>query len=146
MVADSFPAVTTRFVLHQQNSEPSRDAHGGTLPGARHDVKIRSICVGIDAAWPLDTEAIGAAGALLSWAATLFGEAGIEVQTPRLALSPFAEAGPADDASWVTPFALALQDACKQEGIGFTSIGPIRWGRLGPEAGRRYASALADAM
>jgi len=109
-------------------------------------VKIRSICVGIDAAWPLDTEAVSAAGALLSWAATLFGEAGIEVQTTRLALSPFAEAGPPDDASWVVPCALALQEACQQAGIAFTSMGPIRWGRLGPEAGRRYASALGDAL
>jgi uncharacterized protein (UPF0210 family) len=109
-------------------------------------VKIRSICVGIDAAWPLDTAAIEAAGALLSRAAAVFDEAGVEVQTTRLSLSPFAEAGPRDDAAWVVPFARALEAACQECGIGFTSIGPIRWGALGPESGRRYAAALAEAL
>jgi len=109
-------------------------------------LKIRSICVGIDAAWPLDAEAVRAAGAFLTRAATVFGEAGIEVQTTRIALSPFAEAGPRDDAAWVLPFARALEDACQENGIGFTSIGPIRWGQLGPEAGHRYAAALGEAM
>jgi len=109
-------------------------------------VKIRSICVGIDAAWPLDTAAIRQAAALLARAGTVFGEAGVEVQTTRLALSPFAEAGPADDAAWVVPFARALEDACKEQGVYFTSVGPIRWGRLGPADGQRYASALGEAL
>jgi uncharacterized protein (UPF0210 family) len=109
-------------------------------------VKIRSICVGLEASQPLDAAAIRMAGDVLSVAARRFSEAGIEVQTTRLALSPFAEAGPRDDAGWVLPFARHLEAACKEQGIGFTSIGPIRWGRLGPEAGRRYAAALADAM
>jgi uncharacterized protein (UPF0210 family) len=109
-------------------------------------VKIRSICIGIDAAWPLDTAAVRAAGAFLARAATAFGETGVEVQTTRLALSPFAEAGPRDDASWVLPFAHDLEAACQESGIGFTSIGPIRWGELGPEAGQHYASALGEAM
>lgn len=109
-------------------------------------VKIRSICVGLQATWPVDTAAVRMAGDFLSGAARRFGEAGIEVQTTRLALSPFAEAGQSADAGWVLPFARDLEAACKEHGIGFTSIGPIRWGRLGPEAGRRYAEALADAM
>jgi uncharacterized protein (UPF0210 family) len=46
----------------------------------------------------------------------------------------------------VLPFARALEDACKEQAIGFTSIGPIRWGRLGPEAGQRYAEALGEAL
>jgi uncharacterized protein (UPF0210 family) len=109
-------------------------------------VKIRSICLGLAASWPLDTAAIRLAGEFLANAARRFGEAGIEVQTTRVALSPFAEIGPPDDASWVLPFALDLEAACKENGIGFTSIGPIRWGRLGPEVGRRYAAVLTDAM
>lgn len=109
-------------------------------------MKIRSVCIGIDAAWPLDTAAIQRAGALLARAVTIFGEAGIEVQTTRLALSPFAEAGPPDDAGWVLPFARDLEAACQEQAISFTSIGPIRWGRLGPEAGRRYAEALGEAL
>jgi len=109
-------------------------------------VKIRSICVGMAASWPVDTAAVQLAGQFLARAARRYDDAGIEVQTTRLALSPFAEAGPLDDVSWVLPFARDLEAACQEHGIGFTSIGPIRWGRLGPEAGRLLAGALADAM
>jgi uncharacterized protein len=109
-------------------------------------VKIRSICVGIEASWPIDIVAVQRAGDFLQAAAQRFGDAGIEVQTTRLALSPFAEAGPTDDTDWVLVFARELEEACRENGIFFTSIGPIRWSRLGLEAGRRYAIALADAM
>ena len=109
-------------------------------------MKIRSICVGLPAARPVDTASVRVAGQLLSGAARRFAEAGIEVQTTRLALSPFAEAGPPEDAGWVAPFARELEAVCQEHGIGFTSIGPIRWGRLGPEAGGLYAEALADAL
>jgi uncharacterized protein (UPF0210 family) len=109
-------------------------------------VKIRSICVGLDAAWPVERAAVQAAGAFLARAAARFADHGIEVQTTRLALSPFAEIGAADDPSWVVPFARDLEAACKESGIGFTSIGPIRWGTLGAEAGERYARVLADAL
>jgi uncharacterized protein len=109
-------------------------------------VKIRSICLGLEASWPVATADVRLAGDFLARAARRFGEADIEVQTTRLALTPFAEIGPRDDARWVIPFARDLEAACKQHGISFTSIGPIRWGRLGPEAGRRYAAALGDAM
>jgi len=109
-------------------------------------VKIRSICVGLDAVWPLDTGAIRRAGAFLGRAAARFADAGYEVQTTRIATSPFAEAGPPDDATWVVPFASALESSCQDAGVGFTSIGPVRWGALGPEAGTRYAAALGDAL
>jgi uncharacterized protein len=109
-------------------------------------MKIRSICVGLPAARPVDVAAVRMAGQLLAGVAQRFAEAGVEVQTTRLALSPFAEVGPPDGAGWVLPFARDLETICREHGIGFTSIGPIRWGRLGPEAGSRYASALTDAL
>jgi Uncharacterised ACR (DUF711) len=109
-------------------------------------VKIRSICLGLAASWPVDSASVRLAGDFLARASRRFGEADVEVQTTRLALTPFAEIGPPDDARWVIPFARDLEAACKQHDIGFTSIGPIRWGRLGPEAGRRYADALAEAL
>ena len=73
------------------------------------------------------------AGEFLAAAARRFAEDGVEVQTTRLALSPFAEVGRPDDASWVLSFARDLEAACQEHGIHFTSIGPIRWGRVGPE-------------
>lgn len=109
-------------------------------------VKIRSICVGLDAAWPLDLAAVRRAGGFLRRAAERFADAGIEVQTTRIATSPFAEAGPPDDAAWVIPFATALERACQDVGVGFTSIGPVRWGVVGPATGRRYAAALGEVL
>jgi uncharacterized protein (UPF0210 family) len=44
------------------------------------------------------------------------------------------------------PFVHALEAACREHGIGFTSIGPIRWGLLGPDSGQRYAAALGEAL
>ena len=57
-------------------------------------MKIRSICVGIDATWPLDTATVQRAGRFARRCAARFEGAGIEVQTTRLALSPFAEVAP----------------------------------------------------
>ncbi len=109
-------------------------------------VKIRSICAGLDATWPLDIAAMQRAGAFLAAASARFADAGIEVQTTRIATSPFAEIGPPDDEAWVVPFASALEAACQQVGVGFTSMGPVRWDKLGPAAGERYAEALGHAL
>jgi uncharacterized protein len=109
-------------------------------------VKIRSICLGIESRVPVDHAAVARAGSFLAQATERFGATGVEVQTTRLALTPFAEARSPDDASWVSSFAMELEDACKANGISFVAIGPVRWGVLGPEAGARYADALADAL
>jgi uncharacterized protein (UPF0210 family) len=109
-------------------------------------VKIRSVCLGVESGPTVDAATIEQAGRFLAHAAEQFTAAGVEVQTTRLALTPFAEAGPREDASWVPEFARELEDACKQHGIGFISMGPIRWGVVGPAAGQRYAEALAEAL
>ena len=109
-------------------------------------MKIRSICIGIDATWPLDTASIQRAGQFAGRAQAAFEAAGYEVQTTRIALSPFAEAHPADDAGWVVEYARQFDDAASASGIGYVSLGPVRWARLGAERGRRYAEALGDAL
>ena len=109
-------------------------------------MKIRSVCLGIESGPTVDTAAIEQASRFLARAAERFSDAGIEVQTTRLALTPFAEAGPRNDASWVSGFAQELERICCQHGIGFISIGPIRWGVVGPEAGQRYSEALGGAL
>ena len=53
-------------------------------------MKVRSIAVGFDAAWPLPLDAIARAGRFLRAAVDRFEGAGIAVQTTRLVLSPFA--------------------------------------------------------
>jgi uncharacterized protein (UPF0210 family) len=109
-------------------------------------VKIRSICAGIDATWPLDRVTVLQAGRFAASAQARFEAAGIEVQTTRLALSPFADARPGDDVSWVVPFAQELDAVAEEAGITYVSVGPIRWGSLGAEAGHRNAEALTDAI
>jgi uncharacterized protein (UPF0210 family) len=109
-------------------------------------VKIRSICVGIDASWPLDITSVQRAGRFAAQAQARFEAAGHEVQTTRIALSPFAELRPADDPSWVIDFAREFDTAAFAAGIAFVSIGPVRWAVLGAEQGRRYADALAEAL
>lgn len=109
-------------------------------------MKIRSVGLGMESGPTVDPAAIEQAGRFLARAAQRFADGGIEVQTSRLALTPFAEAGPRDDASWVPGFARQLEDTCRQQGIAFISMGPIRWGVVGPEAGHRYAEALGEAL
>ena len=109
-------------------------------------MKIRSVCLGIESGSTVDAATIAQAGRFLALAVERFTAAGLEVQTTRLALTPFAEAGPRDDASWVPGFARQLEDACKHQGIDFIAMGPLRWGVIGPEAGQRYADALGEAM
>jgi uncharacterized protein (UPF0210 family) len=109
-------------------------------------VKIRSICIGLDASWPLDAASLQQAGQFAAQARARFEAVGHEVQTTRIATSPFAGLGPADDSAWVVNFARAIDAAALAEGVGFVSIGPIRWTRLGAEPGRRYAEALAEAL
>lgn len=109
-------------------------------------MKIRSVCLGIESGPTVDTAAIGKAGRFLARAAERFSDAGIEVQTTRLALTPFAESGPLNDASWAPGFARQLEQVCKQNGINFISMGPIRWGVVGAEAGQLYAEALGEAL
>lgn len=109
-------------------------------------MKIRSVCLGVESGPTVDAAGIARAGRFLARAAEQLTAAGFEVQTTRLALTPFAEAGPRDDATWVPGFARQLEDTCKRQGISFISMGPIRWGVVGPAAGQRYAEALGEAM
>src|SRR6266536_4550242 len=62
------------------------------------------ICIGIDATWPLATATVQQAGRFAASAQARFQDAGYEVQTTRLALSPFAELRSDDEPSWVVPF------------------------------------------
>ncbi|MCC6179810.1 MAG: DUF711 family protein [Chloroflexi bacterium] len=109
-------------------------------------MKIRSICVGIDASWPLVVEDVQGAGRFLRAARARFEDAGVEVQTTRLALSPFAELRPEASPDWVVPMAQEVEAVCQAEGIEFTTLGPVRWSRLDPPRATAYAAMLPDAI
>jgi uncharacterized protein (UPF0210 family) len=107
-------------------------------------VRIRSIAVGIDTAWPLDRAVVRDMGRFVRSARGRFEAEGLEVQTVRLALSPFAESRPADDPAWALEMACELELACKEQNIGYVSLGPVRWGRLSGERARAYGDVLSE--
>ena len=107
-------------------------------------MKVRSIAVGIDAGWPLPLHRIAEAGRFLRAAVQRYEQDGVDVQTTRLVLSPFAELRPEDDPSWAVSMARDLDAACLEQGVEFVSIGPVRWRRLAPERARAYAEALPE--
>ncbi len=107
-------------------------------------MRIRSVTVGLDASWPLDRVALEQAGRFLREARSRFEAIGLEVQTVRLALSPFAELRPDVGQAWALAMARELEAACRDEEIGYISIGPVRWGRLPSDAARAYAEAVPE--
>ena len=106
-------------------------------------MRIRSVTLGVDAGWPLRREEIEHAGRALGAARGRFEEAGVVVQTTRLALAPVAELGGAEPEGLVR-FGRDVEEACGEGGIGYVSLGPISWGRLGSEAAERYAERLPE--
>ena len=82
-------------------------------------MKIRSVTLGNNISWPLSAAELGKASRFLARARELFAEAGIEVQTTRLASQPVRDmqAPPLD-------IARQLDAACAEAGIGYCSLGP----------------------
>ncbi len=88
-------------------------------------VRIRTITVGVGEPHPLSDAALDRALKLLRGAETLFREAGVEVQTTRLATRPlFTDRLHARDAEIVT-YAHALQERCDRRQITYLSLGPV---------------------
>lgn len=107
---------------------------------------IRSITLGVTVPWPLRTESIGAAGEFLQQAVGRYVEAGFEVQTTRLALAPYYEQMGAAGAAVLSRAAQDIETAAQQAGIGYVSLGPVRWPELGREEAIAYADVLAEAI
>jgi uncharacterized protein (UPF0210 family) len=107
-------------------------------------MRIRTVTVGMEATWPIDHSALAEAARLLRTARRRFGDAGFEVQTVRIAISPFAELRPGSDARWALDLARQLDAAAQQEEIALLSIGPIRWARLDASSARAYADIVPD--
>ena len=107
---------------------------------------IRSITLGVSLPWPPRAEPIAAAGAFLERATTRYVETGFEVQTTRLALAPYYEQMGAGHAAALGRAAQEIEAAAQQAGIGYVSLGPVRWPELGGENASAYAEALAEAI
>jgi uncharacterized protein (UPF0210 family) len=86
-------------------------------------MKIRSVTIGANVNYPLDTGDFQAFGRFQERARTLLQDAGLAVQTVRLATQPFPEIlqAPAD----AVPFACELEELCQSHGIDYCSIGTV---------------------
>lgn len=87
-------------------------------------MKIRSITYFFNPGWLLQAHSLRQAGAFLAAARPAFAAAGYEVQTVRLACVPFARLLPDLQTSTVIELARALEQAARDLGIEYVSLGP----------------------
>lgn len=85
-------------------------------------MKIRAITLFLDPGWPVNRLAVQAAGKFLGAARQAFTSAGYEVQTLRLATSPFPTLLP--DVNLVVDLAQELESLLQPHGCEYVSVGP----------------------
>jgi uncharacterized protein (UPF0210 family) len=102
-------------------------------------MKLRTLTVFIDPGWPVLEERIAAAGQFAAGAKAAFEEAGLEVQTIRLATPPFPELLGPDNATQAVQLAQDLEAAAFVTGIEFISLGPV-----GPEGDAAFVEIIPD--
>jgi uncharacterized protein (UPF0210 family) len=90
-------------------------------------MKIRSITYFCDPKWPLESEILQQAGKFIAAARPAFEAQGYEVQTARLATTPFPQIinlEPKSSASAAVELAIALEEAASPFGFDYIAIGP----------------------
>jgi len=87
-------------------------------------MRIRSVTLDTNVRYPIDIERFAQFKVFQQTARARFEEAGLEVQTVRLATQPFPTILRGQGASVAAPFARALEAACADHGIDYCSIGP----------------------
>jgi uncharacterized protein (UPF0210 family) len=87
-------------------------------------MKIRSITYFDDVGWPVDEERFNQAGAFINQAKSVYQNAGIEVQTTRLAVPPFGLILGNQLLEDVVPFTKSLEEGIINRGFDYISIGP----------------------
>lgn len=102
-------------------------------------MNIRTITCFVDTGYPLDHGAVRAAATASAAVRRALGDSGYEVQTVRLALPAFAPV--LGDPRRVVSFAVALESACRANGIEYATIGVVR---AGDDAG--FFDAIPDAI
>ncbi len=87
-------------------------------------MKIRSITYFVNPGWPLDPQALAAAGRFLRAAKPAFEAAGYEIQTTRLATVPFPTLPIVWNPDDAVRLAQELEGAARAAGFDFVSLGP----------------------
>lgn len=85
-------------------------------------MKIRSITYFLNPGWPPDKAAIARAGSFIEQAQSAYESAGYEVQTVRLATSPFPNMQ--TQANDAIEMAQLLETLATEQGFGYLSLGP----------------------
>lgn len=91
-------------------------------------MKIRSITYFCNPGWPIDKATIRQAGRFTQAARQAFGAAGYEVQSTRLATTPFLSYLP--EGRLLPELAQQLEKLCAEQGIAYVSLGPAFPDRL----------------
>ena len=88
-------------------------------------MKVRAITIGIDPGFPLNRQAVAAAGRFAMRVRTACEDIGVPVQTSRLATPPFPlYLGEHTDAE-ILRFTAELEECCRAHGIDYCSLGPV---------------------
>ena len=87
-------------------------------------MKIRSITMFLDPGWPLDAGLISRSGEAAQQAAGRFDEAGYQVQTTRLATTPFPALFSGLEGDELISAVQVLEKAAVAAGFAYTAIGP----------------------
>ena len=87
-------------------------------------MKIRSITCFLDPKDPIDEPLLARAGEAAARGVEMFGQADYEVQTTRLATTPFPELFSSRDDAGVVKAAVRLEQAAQAQGFSYISIGP----------------------
>jgi uncharacterized protein (UPF0210 family) len=107
-------------------------------------VRIRSITIGTNVQYPLQADRFSPFGSFQARARARFAEAGLEVQTVRLATQPFPDVLRAIGPSEAGAFAQALESTCQAHDIDYCSVGTVVATR--PEADLAYVEAIPDVI
>ncbi len=88
-------------------------------------MRVRSVTIGTNLSYPLDGSLLEALEPFQRRARLRLGEAGLEVQTVRLATQPFPDLLRTQGPGAATALAETLDEACHGYGIDYCSIGPV---------------------
>ena len=88
-------------------------------------MRIRSVTIGANVSYPLEADSFHSFGEFAALARTLFENAGLELQTVRLATQPFPQILQGQGPDSAVPFAQELERLCQAHGVDYCSIGTV---------------------
>jgi uncharacterized protein (UPF0210 family) len=88
-------------------------------------MRIRTVTYFLNPGWPVNMEAVQNAGQFLQTAKESLTRAGYEVQSVRLATSPFLDLLRGNHLDDALELATSLEQAAQQHGIQYLSLGPV---------------------